>query len=288
MIGAKAPAKINLFFEVGKKRLDGYHDVLSIYQSLDLFEEVYVEPSDTWEVSVVGELSPDQLDLVPTDESNLVIQAAYALSLSVGIENPQPMRFKIHKRVPAAGGVAGGSADAAAALVALNESWCLGLEKEQLMKVASKLGADVPFSLLGGTALGTGSGTELKALPALQKQHVLLVFSEPGLSTREVFGIFDEINPEGDLASSSADFDAGFNLDLAGRNSLLLAALTLRPDLSELLNIVPGEARLSGSGPTLYLLSQDVQEISRWESAYRAKGLETLVTGFGSHGAELI
>ena len=288
MIGAKAPAKINLFFEVGEKRADGYHDVLSVYQSLDLFEEVFVEPAEAWTVSVAGELAQDQLALVPKDESNLVVKAAKALALSVGIDNPQPMHFKIHKRVPAAGGVAGGSADAAAALVALNEAWCLGLDQDQLMRVAAELGADVPFSLLGGMALGTGSGIVLKRLPTVPKQHVLLVFSAPGLSTKQVFEVFDELYPNGDLKASAAELERDFNLDLAGRNSLLLAALTLRPDLSELLNIVPGEARLSGSGPTLYLLSQDVQEISRWESAYRAKGLETLVTGFGSHGAELI
>lgn len=288
MIGAKAPAKINLFFEVGKKRDDGYHDVLSVYQSLDLFEEVFVEPAEKWTVSVTGDLPDQQLAQVPTDESNLVVKAAKSLALSVGIENPQPMHFKIHKRLPAAGGVAGGSADAAATLVALNEAWCLGLDQEQLMRVAAELGADVPFSLLGGTALGTGSGIELEVLPPVPSHHVLLVFSQPGLSTKEAFEVFDEIYPEGDLTSSPADFEKGFNLDLAGRNSLLPAALTLRPDLEDLMNLVPGQAKLSGSGPTLYLLSTDAQKIADWQSVFQNNGLQTLVTRFGVEGAGLI
>ena len=288
MIGAKAPAKINLFFEVGKKRPDGYHDVLSLYQSLDLFEEVMVEPASDWTITVSGDISAEQLQLVPTDESNLVIKAAKALAKSVGIENPQPMHFKIHKRVPAAGGVAGGSADAAAALVALNEAWCLGLEQSQLAKVAAELGADVPFALLGGTALGTGSGIDLQPLPKLGAQHVLLVFSQPGLGTKEVFEVFDRSFPAGDLIANRGDFQAGFNLDLAGRNSLLVPALELRPDLLELMNLVPGVAKLSGSGPTLYLLSEELGTLTGWQKEYQDLGLETLITRFGDQGAELI
>jgi len=157
VIGAKAPAKINLFFEVGPSRANDYHDVVSVYQSLDLFEEVYVEPAAAWTVTVTGDVGAEALAAVPTDESNLVVKAAKALAAKVDIDNPQPMHFKIVKRVPAAGGVAGGSADAAAALVALNEAWCLGLEQAVIMEVAAELGADVPFALLGGTALGLGS-----------------------------------------------------------------------------------------------------------------------------------
>lgn len=288
MIGAKAPAKINLFFEVGERRPDGYHDVLSVYQSLDLFEEVSVEPSADWEITVFGDLPASQLQLVPTDDSNLVIKAAKALARLVGIDNPQPMHFRIHKRVPAAGGVAGGSADAAAALVALNEAWCLGLEKSQLEKVAAELGADVPFALLGGTALGTGSGIDLQPLPTLENQHVLLVFSQPGLGTKEVFEVFDKSFPAGDLLANRNDFQAGFNLDLAGRNTLLAPALELRPDLLQLLKLVPAEAKLSGSGPTLYLLSENLGELAGWQRTYQDMGLETLITQFGNQGAELI
>ena len=288
MIGAKAPAKINLFFEVGPKRADGYHSVISIYQSLELFEEVYVEPAPSWSVSVSGNLSQQQLDLVPLDQTNLVVKAALALASHVGIENPQPMHFNILKQVPSAGGVAGGSADAAAALVALNEAWCLGLSRSELAQVAAKIGADIPFALLGGTALGVDSGIELASLPAADNRHVLLVFSSPGLSTGRVFEAFDDLYPEGDITKSPGEFLAGFDLADAGKNSLLDAALVLRPDLRGLIDAVPNSAKLSGSGPTLYLLSESLDELSDWQSKYADLGLESLITRFGNSGAELI
>jgi 4-diphosphocytidyl-2C-methyl-D-erythritol kinase len=288
MIGAKAPAKINLFFEVGPRREDGYHSVVSVYQSLNLFEEVYVEKADSWTVSVTGEISQDQLDLVPLDETNLVVKAAHALASAAGISNPQPMHFKIVKQVPAAGGVAGGSADAAAALVALNEAWCLGFSQEQLIGVASKLGADVPFALLGGTALGLDSGVRLKKLPATKGQFVLLVFSYPGLKTSVVFEAFDKLFPQGDLRQNSNEFEAGFDLSLAGRNSLLAPAMQLRPDLDQLMAVAPKDAKLSGSGPTIYLLNESESQVRGWEKKYQQLGFETLVSEFGNSGAELI
>jgi 4-diphosphocytidyl-2-C-methyl-D-erythritol kinase len=288
MIGAKAPAKINLFFEVGPKRQDGYHDVVSIYQSLDLFEEVFVEPATDWKITVQGEISEEQRLLVPLDETNLVIKAARALAKQVGIDNPQPMHFTIHKKVPSAGGVAGGSADAAAALVALNEAWCLGLESQQLATVAAQLGADVPFALLGGTALGVDSGVELSKLSDLDNRFVLLVFSYPGLPTGKVFEVFDRLFPKGDLRASANDLQSGFDISLAGRNSLLAPALQLRPDLAELMATVPEGAKLSGSGPTLYLLNSSLDVISDWQRRYQGLGLETLVTRFGTQGAGLI
>ena len=288
MIGAKAPAKINLFFEVGPSRANGYHDVVSVYQSLDLFEEVYVEPAAAWTVTVTGDVGAEVLAAVPKDESNLVVKAAKALAAKAGIDNPQPMHFKIVKRVPAAGGVAGGSADAAAALVALNEAWCLGLEQAALMEVAAELGADVPFALLGGTALGLGSGTELSQLAPVDSRFVLLVFSTPGISTAESFKVFDEMSPEGDITIDPKKFQSAFDLALVGRNSLLTSALELRPDLKDLMDLVPGKVHLSGSGPTLYLLSESEGEVSLWQQKYQELGFETLVTRFGFEGAGLI
>jgi 4-diphosphocytidyl-2-C-methyl-D-erythritol kinase len=288
VIGAKAPAKINLFFEVGPSRANGYHDVVSVYQSLDLFEEVYVEPAAAWTVTVTGAVGAEALAAVPTDESNLVVKAAKALAAKAGIDNPQPMHFKIVKRVPAAGGVAGGSADAAAALVALNEAWCLGLEQAALMEVAAELGADVPFALLGGTALGLGSGIELTELAPVDSRFVLLVFSTPGISTAESFKVFDEMSPEGDITIDPKKFQSAFDLALVGRNSLLTSALELRPDLKDLMDLVPGKVHLSGSGPTLYLLSESEAEVSLWQQKYQELGFETLVTRFGFEGAGLI
>ena len=284
MIAAKAPAKLNLFFEVGRRRADGYHDVLSLYQALDLFEEVHTEPAENWQVSVVGDLPQADLDLVPRDETNLVVKAAKALALAAGIHNPQPMHFQIVKRVPAAGGVAGGSADAAAAMVALNEAWCLGLDFEQLTKVAAQLGADVPFALLGGTAIGVGSGVELKRIDSLPNQNVLLVFSTPGISTKESFAVFDELYPNGDIHSRAEDL-LSFDLSLTGRNSLLAPALRIRPDLAEVMALGQG-AKLSGSGPTIYFLGGD--NLHELQATYHSNGYQTLLTSFSSSGAELI
>lgn len=286
MIGAKAPAKLNLVFEVGPRRADGYHSVLSLYQSLALFEEVWVEKAETWAITVTGDLDPAELNQVPLDDSNLVIKAAHLLAAKAGMANPQPMHFKIVKRVPAAGGVAGGSADAAAALVALNEAWCLGFEKTQLQDFGSELGADVPFAVLGGTAIGTDSGIKLELLPALKQQNVLLVFSQPGISTKDSFKVFDELYPAGDI---NLDASALRNPDdySIGRNSLLEPALRLRPDLQKLMNLVPGKVNLSGSGPTLYLLGSKA-EIETWKKLFEAQGLSTLETSFGNTGAELI
>ena len=118
--------------------------------------------------------------------------------------------------------------------------------------------------------------------------YFLLVFSQPGLSTRQVFEVFDESFPEGDLRARKADFAAGFDLGLAGRNSLLAPAQALRSDLAELMNAIPGQAKLSGSGPTLYLLSSDQGEMSKWQRSYEALGLQTLLTSFGAEGAGLI
>ena len=288
MIGAQAPAKINLFFEVGPSRANGYHDVVSVYQSLDLFEEVYVGPAAEWTVTVTGDVGAEALALVPTDESNLVVVAAKALAKKACIDNPQPMHFEIVKRVPAACGVAGGSADAAAALVALNEAWCLGLGQVTLMEVAAKLGADVPFALLGGTALGLGSGAELTPLAPMDSRFVLLVFSAPGISTAESFKVFDKLSPEGDLTVDPKRFQSEFDFGLVGRNALLEAALELRPDLSELMNFFPGKVHLSGSGPTLYLLSESEAEVSLWQQRYQDLGFGTLVTRFGFEGAGLL
>lgn len=285
MIGAKAPAKINLVFEVGPKRADGYHDVLSLYQSLDLFEEVFVEPSDSWQISVAGDLPPEELALVPQDDSNLVMKAAKLIALKAGIQNPQPMQFKIVKRIPAAAGLAGGSADAAAALVALNEAWCLGFCQSQLMDIAAELGADVPFSLLGGTAIGTDSGIVLEPRPPLPKEHVLLIFSKPGISTTESFEVFDRLYPQGDITLEGADLENPS--ELFGRNSLLAPALELRPDLATIMELVPSKVHLSGSGPTLYQVGTK-SEMLLSQQVFRADGFETLITQFANQGAELI
>jgi len=289
MISAIAPAKINLAFFAGPKRPDGYHDVVSVYQALDLFEKVSVEPASEWVVEVVGARLKESAR-IPSDKTNLVVKAALALASHAGISKPQAMRFVIEKQVPPAAGVAGGSADAAASLIALNKAWTLDLSREELAVVGSKVGADVPFALLGGTALGVGTGAELSVLPAFPESHVLLVFSTPGLATADVFGEFDRLQPLGDLVDAATVRERYLSdpAVIIGSNSLDSAAFSLRGDLPGIAETIPDyRAHLSGSGPTLYLLSDSRSQVENWARSFSELGLETLITKTSPAGAEL-
>lgn len=291
MISARSQGKINLYFAVGSKRVDGYHDVLSLYQALEVFEEVGVEPSESWQVSIKSELPSQQLALIPLDESNLVVNAAKRLATFAGISNPQPMHFQITKNIPVAGGMAGGSADAAAALIALNEAWCLGLSLEQLSEVGALVGADVPFALLGGTAIGTGTGTDLEPVVLPKSFHVLLLQSDFGLGTKTVFDKFDEKFPSGSnfvdkqqLIEDLANFGPSF-----GENSLTLAALELKPELRELLDLDLGISKgmLSGSGPTIWFYSESQSATLEAQNILTRLGHRSLLTKTSNLGARL-
>lgn len=284
MITAKAQGKINLVFQVGPLRPDGYHEVASIYQALMLEESVSVEPSDSWLVEASGRVPG--IELVPTGEDNLVVIAAKALAEHVGIANPQPMKFTILKQIPVAGGMAGGSADAAAALVALNQAWELGLTAEELAVVGAKVGADVPFALLGGTAFGRGTGTELTKLENQKELHVILIFSNEGLSTKTVFDAFDQVMPDGDSVDSEL---ANNYQDLIGHNSLLPAALALRPQLAQLLELNFGlnGGYLSGSGPTVWYYSESYPKALAAFEMVKAFGYKAILTRTSPLGARL-
>lgn len=289
MIYASAPGKLNLFFEVGPLRQDGYHSVVSIYQALTIRQRVGVETHTKWEVITEGDLPQQQLDLVPKDEKNLCVIAAKALAQYAGITDPQPMRFHTYKQVPVAAGLAGGSADAAASLIALNEAWNLALSEQDLQKVASKVGSDVPFSLLGGTALGVDTGIELQPLDQLPTLQVVLLISPIGLSTKEVFSKFDQLFPDGDITTAPAEaiekVKEGKGL---GKNSLLQPALALRPELSKYQFLIDGTSGfLSGSGPTIYFVTEDVNLATRWSEELRKQGHLVIHTTTSNRGANL-
>ena len=289
MIYASAPGKLNLFFEVGPLRQDGYHSVISIYQSLTIRQRVGVETHTKWEVITEGDLPQQQLDLVPKDEKNLCVIAAKALAQYAGITDPQPMRFHTYKQVPVAAGLAGGSADAAASLIALNEAWNLALSEQDLRKVASKVGSDVPFSLLGGTALGLDTGIELQPLDQLPTLQVVLLISPIGLSTKEVFAKFDQLFPEGDITTAPAEaIEKVKEGEGLGKNSLLQPALALRPELSKYQSLLDGTSGfLSGSGPTIYFVTQDVNLATRWSEELRKLGHLVIHTTTSNRGANL-
>ncbi|MCK6081140.1 4-(cytidine 5'-diphospho)-2-C-methyl-D-erythritol kinase [Microbacterium sp. EYE_5] len=273
-VHVRAPGKINLFFEVGPVGDDGYHDVASVYQAVSLFEDVWASHADEFGISVSGDVD---VSGVPLDDRNLAMRAARLVTDAVGWEGG--IRLEIHKGVPVAGGMGGGSADAAAALVAVNDLVDGGLTAADLHALGAQLGADVPFALLGGTAVGTGRGDELA--PALGRGRFawVLVADGGGLSTPEVYGTLDRLRSEADIAPDRATpsvdpavlraLRSGDAAALAAaiRNDLQLAAVHLRPDLAATLDAGLAAGALggiiSGSGPTIALLAEDASHAAR-------------------------
>ena len=272
-VTVSAPGKINIFFKVGALQDNGYHEVLSVYQALDVRETVSVSSADAWNVSVSGALSADQIAAVPTGEDNLVVRAAKTIAELAGLENPHPVNFEITKNVPVAGGMGGGSADAAAALLAVDELWCTGVDGEALLSKAAELGADIPFALLGGTAIGIGKGDDLEPIDGVQELHWVLVPMDAGLSTPRVYAKLDEIRSARgeapDLVAtpskpseliSALQFGDAREVAKHLHNDLQEAAIALMPELSTTMHagLAAGAlaAMVSGSGPTVAMLTE--------------------------------
>lgn len=198
-VRAIAPAKVNVTLRVGGKRPDGFHPLDTVFEALDLFDEITVKPCENFTLTMEGAGSEN----LPLDNSNLALRAAEALKARSGREIGAAIH--IRKKIPIAGGMAGGSADAAGTLVALNELWGLGMNTAELMPIAASLGSDVPFCLMGGLARGRGRGEQLEELsPAVLHSWVFLT-NPQGLSTPEVFRQFDYLNEKrGEETSSSA------------------------------------------------------------------------------------
>ena len=264
-VTARAPAKINLQLAVGPVRRDGFHEVATAYHAISLYDEVIARPADRLTVTV-SESSGVATTDVPVDGSNLAARAATALAERVGID--PHVHLHITKAIPVAGGLAGGSADAAAALVACDALWQTGLSKAELTRIAAELGSDVPFSLMGGTALGTGRGEVLTPVLARGRFSWVVAIAEGGLPTPAVYAECDRLRGDAPVpppsvsdallaAVRAGDADA---LGRALRNDLQEAALSLRPELRQTLQT--GEAAgalgalVSGSGPTVVLLAR--------------------------------
>lgn len=270
---ASAPGKINIFFKVGSLKDDGYHEVLSIYQALDVRETVRVSDSSRWKVSVSGALSAEQIAAVPTGEDNLVVRAAKEIAKLANIARAPEVSFEITKNVPVAGGMGGGSADAAAAMLAVDELWETRVDGEALVKAASELGADIPFALLGGTALGLGKGDKLEPIDRVQKLHWVLVPMDVGLSTPRVYAKLDEMRlargedpkqiPAPQVPHELIEALVHGNAREVAKhlhNDLQDAAVALMPELSITMHagLAAGAlaAMVSGSGPTVAMLAE--------------------------------
>lgn len=262
-VTARAPGKVNLELGVGPVREDGYHPLATVYQAVGLYEDVTAATADEWGVTVRGR----DAELVPTDESNLALRAAMLLAHEVG-GDIEPVHLTIHKSIPVAGGMAGGSADAAAALVACEALWAADMSKADLDPVAARLGSDVPFLLHGGTAVGSGRGEIITPVLAKGLYHwVFVPTPSEGLSTPAVYRTFDVLtsgrevpDPEPSPAMMAA-LRLGDPEALADvlTNDLQEAAIHLQPRIGEVIEAAMGfgalGALVSGSGPTVALLA---------------------------------
>lgn len=280
-VRVRVPAKLNLFLAVRGRRADGYHELVTVLQTVSLFDEVTAgfsgppgrgqHPTARRRMSV--ELRTEGADGLPEPLENLAVRAALALGARAGFPElglpgePDAPRTVIDlvKRIPVAGGMAGGSADAAAALIALNELWRLDLGRDELRALASELGSDVPFCVDGGTALATGRGTALVPVLCRGTFSWVVCTSATPLSTGEVYRAWDR-ECEASTQSPDAVLGALVNaeagaLGAAMHNDLEPAAFSLRPELAarkqSLLDAGAVGAVLSGSGPTLLALCAD-------------------------------
>lgn len=297
-VTVRVPAKVNLQLSVGPLRDDGYHDLVNVFHAVSIFDEVVAKESEKVTVRVEGEGAAD----VPLDDSNLAIRAAQALAKHAG--RTYGVELVIRKAIPVAGGMAGGSADAAGALVACNELWGLGLPHEDLMEIAGDLGSDVPFSLLGGTAVGTGRGEQLTGVPTAGRFHWVFAIADGGLSTAAVYRECDRVRQatgeqvawpqakEPLLAALRAGDARELGTHLV--NDLQPAALMLRQSLVRTLDTGRALGALggivSGSGPTVAFLASDEEHAKELAVALTSTGVcRTAVTAHGEvPGAEII
>jgi 4-diphosphocytidyl-2-C-methyl-D-erythritol kinase len=278
-VTVRVPAKVNLQLAVGPVRADGYHDVATVYHAVSLFDEVTVVPAERDIVAVIGEGA----DGVPTDGDNLAARAAGALARAAGpgSRETRGLAIRITKRIPVAAGLAGGSADAAATLVACNELWGTGLSQQELCDLAAGIGSDVAFGLLGGTAIGIGRGEQVTPALTSGTLHWVLAFANGGLSTADVYAACDRLRAPGSRHRSAAKPDAagapepaldhalmaalrsGDPAELGPllSNDLQSAAISLRQGLRR--TLAAGKelgalgAMVSGSGPTCAFLAKN-------------------------------
>jgi 4-diphosphocytidyl-2-C-methyl-D-erythritol kinase len=281
-VRVRVPSKINLFLSVRGRRPDGYHELVSVMQTVGLYDTVVAQLDDDPVAAhpaarrlMALAYSQQAPSGVPVDGDNLAVQAARALMEALGIGTVEatcngtaPLtRLHLSKHIPVAAGMAGGSADAAATLIALNHLWEAGLGSDELCDLASVLGADVPFCVTGGTALATGTGTATAQILTRGTYHWVLGISDAPLATAAVYAAFDTVGSPSELepdvvlqALGTADTEA---LAAALYNDLEAAAIHLRPELAAhreaMLDAGALGVVISGSGPTLAALARTAQ-----------------------------
>lgn len=299
-VTVRAPAKINLYLGVGRVRPDGFHPLETLFQAVSLYDDVTATSADEWSVSTVAEGPQVDLACIPDDEDNIAIRAGKALVAHHGID--RAAAIEIAKGIPVAGGMAGGSADAAATLVALDRLWNLQTSDDDLLAVAATLGSDVPFALVGGTAHGTGRGEVVTPVADNGTWWWVVVFSDRGLSTASVYAAFDVgeyAERTGPIEINDARFrmlrDAGPDtMAVLTRNDLEEPAFDLRQDLERAAEAVlecgASAVLLSGSGPTLLGAAADAVDARDIAARLAERGFDkvTVVHGpvAGAHVVE--
>jgi 4-diphosphocytidyl-2-C-methyl-D-erythritol kinase len=279
-VTVRVPAKVNLQLSVGPLRPDGYHELVTVFHAVGLFDEVTArERSDGIALSISGEGE----GALPLDDGNLAYRAAALLAEHAGVD--PSVELVIRKDIPVAGGMAGGSADAAGALVACDALWRLGTPREELHALAAQLGSDVPFALHGNTAIGTGRGEQLTQVLARGSFHWVFALAEAGLSTPAVYGECDRLRGDrsvpdpyvSDMLLQAVAAGDSVLLGKALHNDLQPAALSLRPRLSQVLEVGEDFGALggivSGSGPTCAFVARDEEHSVDLALALSASGV---------------
>ncbi|MGC4878025.1 4-(cytidine 5'-diphospho)-2-C-methyl-D-erythritol kinase [Micromonospora sp. DT43] len=280
-VKVRVPAKVNLHLGVGPLRRDGYHELNTVYHAISIYDELTARRGDTLALTMEGEGTGE----LALDDSNLVIRAAHALAGYAGVL--PHARLHLRKQIPLAGGLAGGSADAAAALVACDALWGTGLSRDELAGIAADLGSDVPFLIYGGTALGTGRGEAVSpVLARATSWHWVVAIADVGLSTPAAYRELDRLRDSGAAGTPLGSTDALLGAlrqraprVLAGTlgNDLQDAALAMRPALADTLKA--GEAAgaltgiVSGSGPTCVFLAADAADAERIAAELSSAGV---------------
>lgn len=295
-VRVRVPAKVNLALRVGGVDEQGYHDLGTVFQAVSLGDEVHAEDAaaGVFKLAFHGEGAA----FLPTDDTNLAIRAAKLIARFCGRDDVGVL-LVIRKRIPVAGGMAGGSADAAAVLLACNALWDLGLSREDLHPLAAELGSDVPFLLMGGTAIGIGRGVDLTPVMTSATFHWTFALSHAGLSTPSVFKEFDRLStprptdiPVELLEALRAGDPTAVGAALV--NDLEEAAISLQPNLARTLSIGRAAGALgaivSGSGPTCaFLAGSEGHSLELAEALAVSSGVRAVRRAYGPvSGAQVL
>jgi 4-diphosphocytidyl-2-C-methyl-D-erythritol kinase len=295
----RVPAKVNLQLSVGPREANGYHNLVSVFQAVSLFDDVTLTKSHEGS-GVTISISGEQTHGVPEDSSNLAVKAA--LLIAEKFDFDVDVHIEVKKSIPVAGGMAGGSADAAATLIAMDALYKLDATREELLDLGSQLGSDVPFMIAGGTAVGTGRGDQLTAALSRGTYHWVFALSSVGLSTPAVYAECDRMRAELEVAAPKVS-DVLMQALLSGdpaqvgaalSNDLQNPACSLRPALSLVLEVGRDYGALgaivSGSGPTVAFLVADEEAGLDLAVALTASGVVGSVARATGpvHGARII